>query len=124
MSHVTNLMVSWNIGGGSADFGASDEGVDGRRADEINRLLAGLCDGQELCCVDEPSRPSIECGGQKHLEANLMVAAVNYLDEQAFLSGLAAMGWEYPEDVQVFIRRQNEDRWSIIYPCLVDGGQG
>jgi hypothetical protein len=54
--------------------------------------------------------------GAKCMECFVLVSAVNYLDEKRLIECMAAAKWTYPEEVQLFIKRQHEDRFIQIWP--------
>lgn len=54
-------------------------------------------------------------GGSKNLECEMFVGAFNYFDEQKFIDELKMVKWRYPEELQVMVRRQDDDRFITIF---------
>ena len=69
----------------------------------------------------DPNTTSV-VGGHKALEADVRIAAFNYFLEDEFMELLRGLDWEYPDELQVFIQRQEEYRFSLLHP-LVDSTQ-
>ena len=80
--------------------------------DEINTFLKGTI-GQVFVGVDDSSIPSGWYGGSKYLESPLFIAAFNYFPEENFLSFIRGLDWKYPEEVQLIIQRDRDDKFSI-----------
>ena len=53
-------------------------------------------------------------GGRKMLETPLFIAAFNYFPENTFIDHLKTLNWKYPGDVQLIIKRQDDDIFSIV----------
>lgn len=102
MSHVDNVLLSFSI---LEDAPA--------RMGEVNEWLSecgtnpGMF-GLELADVEQAY------GGYKRLEAVVYAAAFNYLPEDDFLAALKRVGWEYPDEVQILIRRQHDPLFEIL----------
>ncbi len=56
-------------------------------------------------------------GGNKHLETPLYVAAFNYFGSRAFADFVEFLTWNEPENVQLLIQEQNENKFMF----LIDG---
>lgn len=50
-------------------------------------------------------------GGTKHLEADVLVGAFNYFDLGAFIDHLNTIRFENPENVCLFVKEQEDDRF-------------
>ena len=57
-------------------------------------------------------------GGTKNLEVNIFIGAYNHLNLNDLIQHMSTIDWEEPEDVQVIVKEQNDDRFRIInlYP--------
>lgn len=53
-------------------------------------------------------------GGTKFLECNLFIGAYNHLDLDDFIKHLRALKWTSPEDLQIIVKEQNDDKFRII----------
>lgn len=53
-------------------------------------------------------------GGAKRLEAPVYAAAFNYFTVEDFLAYLRTVDWAEPENVQVFVRGPDADRWTVM----------
>lgn len=54
-------------------------------------------------------------GGSKNLECEIYIGAFNYFDEDKFVDELKMVEWKYPEEIQVMVRRQDDDKFITIY---------
>lgn len=52
--------------------------------------------------------------GPKSMEVAVYVAAFNHLDERALLEAIRSVRWEEPANVQLLLRRQEEDRFTEV----------
>ena len=107
MSFVTNLILSFSI--------REDEKS---RVDELN-LFQNNGRGFELVSVDfereiNPESDRTWYGGSKFLETPLFIGAYNHLDIDGLIEHLKIVNWEYPEDVQLFLKEQEFDTFKII----------
>lgn len=98
MSVVTNVMIT---------------GLEtGRWVDELNHWLDQRDDPPgNLLQVDQ------HCGGPKALETEVFLAAFNHFDTPAFIAKCRetyAQHCMWPEDVQLYIQQQEENRWRLI----------
>ena len=50
-----------------------------------------------------------QCGGSKHLEAQIHIAALNHWSLEMIGEALKTLEFEYPEDVRIFIQEQDDD---------------
>lgn len=56
---------------------------------------------------------TIASGGEKHLETPVYLAAFNFFDLDEFLAFLRTLPWEEPENVQVFVQGQEEEKFTV-----------
>jgi hypothetical protein len=107
MSNVTNLILS---------IGYFD--AEGGKIQEVNRYFeepeieALRCRG--LVSISDSSLPAGWYGGSKYFEANLYLGAFNYLLLNEFVEHLRSVSWQSPEDVQVIVMEQEDERFRII----------
>jgi len=68
-----------------------------------------------LACISAGSLKELssDVGGPKALESNLLAAAFNHLDIGNFISIVQCQPWENPENVQLLIQLQHEDRFTM-----------
>ena len=50
---------------------------------------------------------------KKALESPLFVAAFNMLDLDQFIEYIQSLPWNYPEYIQIFVQRQEEDKFTL-----------
>lgn len=98
MSLVNNCILSFNI--------CEDE-------DEKIVKINSFFNHKGFVSVDVDFLPCGWYGGTKMLETPLFIAAFNYFSEDEFLNYLKTLDWRYPKDVQLIIKRQDDDRFSI-----------
>jgi hypothetical protein len=60
-----------------------------------------------------PGAESEGWGGNKAPQGRLWGGAFNLFDEQAFLEAVAALPWERPDEVQVFMKREWDRRFQV-----------
>jgi hypothetical protein len=108
MSEVTNLVLSLGI---FDAHGAEKYDEHGTKMAEVNRFFEPV---QGLTDVDSSSLPRGWYGGSKMLEANLYVGAFNHLDLCRFITHLRSIKWEMPEQVQLFVKEQEDERFRLI----------
>lgn len=101
MSHVTNAILAFDV---------MDDDM------PLERINAGI-NGKGFTTVDDPELPYGWYGGDKFLETPLLIGAFNYLDIDGLLRHLAALPWQHPERVQLIVKDDNDDRFSILYPA-------
>ncbi len=99
MSHVTNLLLSFDI--------MEDEKA---RADDFNSWLAGT-QGQQLVATWNVEGAY---GGSKYMEQPLYAAAFNYLNLDDFLRELRRIEWKHSENVRVMVCEQDDDAYRMI----------
>jgi hypothetical protein len=124
MSEVTNVLLSHDIQEGGQERG-DDPCWDAVLAVDLTRAGGS---GQFFRCnsVKETSG----WGGSKSPEANLYAAAVNYFDLDGALERIAALPWEWPEHVQLFIKGNDELAFSVYelregrFACVLKRHEG
>jgi len=101
MSLVTNVVLSFSIGE--------------EQKNEDTFILVGAIN--DWLVSQHGQRFGVDAdrvaGGSKHLETPLYIAAFNYLFIEDFLRFVFSLPWEEPENVQVFIQGQDEDRFTV-----------
>jgi hypothetical protein len=55
-----------------------------------------------------------DAGGDKQLEATIYLAAFNRLNLERFLTAVRAVPWDDPEELQLFIKGEDDERFSEI----------
>lgn len=109
MSNVTNLIISFSI--------AEDEIS---RAMDINSFFNNGRDFNIVSADFEKNKRLLLntnkswYGGDKYLETPLYIGAFNDLNVNELISFLKLIDWSEPENVQVIIKGQNDDKFSII----------
>lgn len=103
MSLVTNVVFSYSIG--------EDDDI----IKQVNRYftdnpLIGL-----VSCDDMNRTPLGWYGGTKMLETPLFIGSFNYLNLPDLLDHLRTIDWKYPEDVQLIVQEQDDNRFRIIH---------
>ncbi|HUX47420.1 MAG TPA: hypothetical protein VMV58_05345 [Desulfosporosinus sp.] len=82
----------------------------GELIDKVNQFFS--CKG--FVSIDDNSLPHGWYGGSKMMEARLYLAAFNHFNEKEFISQLKSIDWECPEKVQLIIKRENDEKFSVI----------
>lgn len=67
-----------------------------------------------MISINDKKLPSAWYGGTKYMECCIFMGAYNYLNLNEFIDHLKSIEWEDPEDVQLIVRNQNEDRFKIV----------
>ena len=101
MSVVDNCILSFDI---CEDY---------EKITEINSFFNSVMHQKPFVNVDADFLPCGWYGGCKMLETPLFIAAFNYFPEELFLNHLKTLNWKYPENVQLIIKRQEEDKFSF-----------
>ena len=98
MSVVTNVMLA---------VGILDEDV----AFIVKDWSVPTCTpyDQKFTRLDEESG----WGGSKYPEVVLFGGAFNHLRTDTLQEFLAALPWKWPDEAQLFIQRQNADKWAV-----------
>lgn len=101
MSNVTNVILS---------MGCLEDSLE--RIKDVNRLpsLRDLC-GKFIEDQEVVQRAT---GGTKALEADIFIGAFNFLHTDDFLEDLKKVPWERLQEVQVFVKEQEEDVFTVF----------
>lgn len=104
MSHVTNIILTTMV----------DE-------EDAVKELNGKLSVTAVCSSPRPvdlSRCPNTCGGNKYLECDIYLAAYNYFKLDNFLGAVRSVAWEYPEDVQLFVKDQHDSHFTevVVFP--------
>lgn len=102
MSRLSNCILSFSI--------SEDEE---KRIKDVNEFFVQYKQNGFIS-ADDPELPSGWYGGSKMLETPLYIAAINWFVEDEFIDHLRKIKWECPESVQLIIKRQDEDQFSIV----------
>lgn len=97
MSVVTNVILTFPLM------------YDGEAETLLRGILFKQKDGRE---VRFELLPDAVTTGSKNLEANVCVAAFNYLDLAGLLDTLKTVKWEEPENVCVFVQEDTDDKFT------------
>ena len=98
MSMVTNILLSFSL----IEVDVTTTGRDDYASCTPLNALQRFLDDQPLQQIDYMS-------GKKCLEAELWVAAVNYLNTEEFIEGVRSAPWRVPDSVQLFIKEQDDE---------------
>jgi hypothetical protein len=55
-------------------------------------------------------------GGDKNFHSDVFMAAVNYLEPEKFLSAFYAIKWDNPQRVQLLIRHEADNDFTVYTP--------
>lgn len=102
MSEVTNLILTCSLG-------EKEEFV----LSQINKFEINN-KPFKMISINDKKLPSAWYGGTKYMECCIFMGAYNYLNLNEFIDHLKSIEWEDPEDVQLIVRNQNEDRFKIV----------
>lgn len=108
MSEVTNLIFT---------FSFAEDQVN--RIKEVN-FFHNNGRGFELVSADFYFKPNFLSkkrkwyGGTKNLECSLFIGAYNHLDVEGFIEHLRDIEWEYPEEVQIILKKHDANLFEII----------
>lgn len=100
MSRVTNVILT------AACAEDIDDNDHANAMESVNQWLAEKNYG-EFARVDG------NAGGTKAMEAFVFLGAFNYLDLVAFLAVVGAAPWQQPENVRVFVKQQEDERFDV-----------
>lgn len=104
MSHVTDIILVTAIEDGA-------EAIAGHpSADKVSDYLKQNHNGHVLLEV------SPVAGGDKAMQCDVFMSAINGLDIPAFVKWFAAIEWEFPEYVQLLLKDENDDRFAVYEP--------
>ncbi len=107
MSVVTNVLINTRL-----------EGQDEPLLQTINAWLAQDRDGRGhgrnmVWSTDSRICDQSWYGGTTSMDADIWAGAVNLLDVPGFLVMLRLLPWANPEDVQIFIKEQDDTRFTL-----------
>lgn len=102
MSRVTNIIFAFSI----IEEGGDDSG-EFILFKEINKWLKKEGYG-ELKSIDDCA------GGSKRLEAPIFAAAFNFFLFDEFKEFVSSLNWNEPDAVQIFVKEQEDDEFSIV----------
>jgi hypothetical protein len=105
MSVVTNIVLSFSIMEESREHDTVYLNIE-----KINKWLDDNSFGDFGKDLDEVS------GGRKHLETPLFAAAFNYFRLSDFVDFLHSLDWVEPENVQIFVQEQDENKFKLVEP--------
>lgn len=109
MSHITNVILTFSI---MEDF--HDTFDDGEAIyDLMNSINTWLSENGHRSFGHSAGRVS----GDRYLETPLYIAAFNYLRIDAFMAMLSSLPWKEPENVQLFIEDQDDDKFQLFELC-------
>jgi hypothetical protein len=57
-----------------------------------------------------------KAGGNKAMQCDLMLAAINYLDEEDLLERFNATAWLSPDCVQLMLKGEEDDTFTVYSP--------
>jgi hypothetical protein len=109
MSSVTDIILSTTI-----EDGATEEETH-PNADVLSNWLVTNYKGG-LVKVDQLA------GGNKAMQRDVFLAAINYLDHEAFLALFHSVNWEWPEDVQLLLKGEHDDVFTVHTPSSSSSG--
>lgn len=103
MSHVTDIILITAIEDG---VGEAEEHPNAEKIHKFicSKYVAGLKK------VDELS------GGNKAMQCDVFMTAINYLDIPALVDFFYEIKWEMPECVQLLIKDEHDDIFKIYTP--------
>lgn len=105
MSVVSNIILSFSI---MEDFREEDDKDVIILMDDVNDWLTERGKGTFGGDVNDV------LGGTKHLETPVYVAAFNHFDIEAFIAFIKTLPWREPENVQLFVKGQEENKFALI----------
>lgn len=111
MSYVANLIL----------ITSPDDGAMGNNADLVSAVQLGWALKRIQGYTGSQSilkKVSQFAGGNKRMEVDVFLCAVNNLDVKEFLDAVKAVQWEMPERVQVLLKNENDEKFNDITPKL------
>ena len=97
MSHVTDVIITCSV-------------MDEDKTWSLNAMLETRDDlaesGAWLNRVDD------KAAGSKAMQAAVLIGAFGYLDIDKFVEAVRAHPWYCPEDVQIFMKDEHEDKFT------------
>lgn len=117
MSFVWNVMLSFS----NEEFWRDDEENARERCDaldHVNKLLPAGCKLVDL------TKPTFKEGVGYGMEANVYGGGFKHFDVAGFIAIVAAQKWQNPDNVQVFLKAETDDRFEVYLPCKRKRKQG
>jgi hypothetical protein len=62
---------------------------------------------------------SDHAGGNKGVQADVWMAAINYMDIPAFVAAFKAAPWQFPECAQLMLKDEHEERFTVYLPAVL-----
>lgn len=96
MTCITNVILTTSIHDGAwmnSDYGS---------VDILNDYLYNQYQGSRFNCVAGHS------GGNKPMSCDIFIAAIDYLDVEAFIALFYQVSWDRPEEAQLLIRTEGQ----------------
>jgi hypothetical protein len=112
VSKVTNVILVTSC---LDDYREGDD-EDGRPCPPGVAQLKAWCEDEANGCspgLTWPKHASAVAAGPKNLECGMWVWAANHFDAARFLKVVARCPWEDPEAVQVFIKGQDDEQFTV-----------
>lgn len=101
MSHVADVILVTAID----DGGGEDEHPNADRLEQW--LQQHQSPNIRLAKVDQ------HAGGNKAMQCDVFLAAVNYLHIDEFVAAFRAIPWDHPERTQLMLKDEHDDRFAI-----------
>lgn len=105
MSYVTNVVLLFSL----MEYDTETAGV--RQYPIVQMLNKSAVDGMHSGALVRVSQYG---AGIKVMEAVVYVGAFNFLDVDAFKRAVWALPWEEPESVQLLIKDQDDERFTLF----------
>ena len=103
MSIVTNVILTFSL---------EEEGNQEEDFPALNSVNAWIA-GREYRRVELLERVA-DLPGRKRFEQVICVGCFNHLDVDAFKAAVANAPWQDPENVQLFVQEQEQDRFELF----------
>ena len=103
MSYVTNVILHLGI--------VMQDEEEKQKLSEVNAFFEHQ---SGFVSVKDEALPRGWYGGNKYLEASIAIGAFNYLDLNGLIKHLRGIDWWCAEDVQLIVKRQNDDKFEIV----------
>ena len=107
MSHITDVLVTWDINATEPEEMDDDPGPD--KAWWTAQINGWLETDHHAPLVDVQQH----AGGEKYMATPVLLGSFNHFDTEGFLGFLAALPWGSPECVQVLEKDECVDVWTL-----------
>ena len=104
MSSITNVLLLLNSN--------SSDGYPDGGPDYLPAINAFFDTGRGL--VDASRAQACYGGGNKVLSESVLLGCCNFLNLDAFVAHLHTLPWEWPDTVQLLVRRLEDERWVPV----------